>query len=167
MRVISINNNLYNTCNYDYRRKQQFSTYPKVTPLKQDTVSFKAKSPLTPEQMKEIADLKILSHHIYEYKKGIRPLFLETLNSKYREAASKKLEKDDISFYISEAGKENINIFFGEKPCVEVVKTLNPKLNEHTPQEDFILGVLLGYDKVKQCTRYLEKCFKPKKKPLE
>jgi hypothetical protein len=30
------------------------------------------------------------------------------------------------------------------------------KLNELTPEEDFILGIMLGYDRLRQCNRYLK-----------
>ena len=47
-------------------------------------------------------------------------------------------------------------MYFGEKACVDVVKTLNPKLNELSAEQDFMLGIMLGYDRVKQCERYLK-----------
>ena len=50
---------------------------------------------------------------------------------------------------------KNINVYFGAEECVDVVKTLNPNLTRLTAEEDFILGILLGYDRVKQCTRYM------------
>lgn len=43
-----------------------------------------------------------------------------------------------------------------KKKCVDVVKTFSPKLNELTAEQDFILGIMLGYDRVKQCERYLK-----------
>lgn len=52
---------------------------------------------------------------------------------------------------------EKINVFFGAKDCVDVVKTfVSKKLNELTPEQDFILGIMLGYDRLKQCERYLK-----------
>jgi hypothetical protein len=91
---------------------------------------------------------------------------LETVSSKYKTTVSERLEKEKIDYVIHDLDKnKNINVFFGEKPCVEVIRTLNPNLSEHTPQEDFILGVLLGYDKVRQCSRYLDLCERATKKP--
>lgn len=29
-------------------------------------------------------------------------------------------------------------------------------LSDYTPEEDFILGTMLGYDRVQQCDRYLK-----------
>ena len=87
--------------------------------------------------------MKVLAHHIYEYKKGLRQLILHTLHSKYRFEAEARLR------------------FFGAKECIEVMKHIGDKpFNEYTPEEDFILGVLLGYDKIQECNRYLRLCEK-------
>jgi hypothetical protein len=49
-----------------------------------------------------------------------------------------------------------VNLFFGRTACVETVRTIATKPLSHlTPQEDFILGTLLGYDREQQCNRYL------------
>jgi len=104
----------------------------------------------------EYTDLRVFHHHIYEYKKGIRNLILTTEKSKYRSSIENRLEHEKIDYVVHEIGNGKINVYFGEKSCVDVVKTLNPKLNEITPEQDFILGIMLGYDRVKQCDRYLK-----------
>ena len=121
-----------------------------------DRVSFTGKPQLTPEQLEQMTDLKVFNHHIYEFKKGIRTLILTTEKSKHKDVIRERLEHEKIDYVIHDVDEHKINVFFGEKPCVDVVKTLNPRLSEHTPQEDFMLGILLGYDKVKQCVRYLD-----------
>ncbi len=152
MRILPVNNYANScVCTYNKVEFSRISGKPEV-----DTVSFgSAKSKLTPEQIEQIADLKVFHHHVYEFKKGIRTLILTTEKSKHKDAIRQKLEKEQIDYVIHDVDDKKINVFFGEKPCVDVVKTLNPKLSEHTPQEDFMLGILLGYDKVKQCVRYL------------
>lgn len=105
----------------------------------------------------EYADLRVFHHHIYEYKKGIRNLILTTEKSRYRDNIENRLQNENIDYVIHDIGNEKINVYFGDKPCVDVVKTLNPRLNKQTPQEDFMLGIMLGYDKVRQCERYLKK----------
>lgn len=104
----------------------------------------------------EYSDLRVFHHHIYEYKKGIRNLILTTEKAKYRESIEKRLQNEKIDYVIHEIPNDKINVYFGEKDCVDVVKTLNPKLNELTAEQDFILGIMLGYDRVKQCERYLK-----------
>lgn len=101
-------------------------------------------------------DLKVFHHHIYEYKKGIRSLILTTEKSIYRQPIEKRLQNEKIDYAIQDVNKDKINVFFGAKKCIDVVKTfIHKKLNELSPEQDFILGTLLGYDKVTQCDRYL------------
>lgn len=110
----------------------------------------------TPVSLSEVADLKVFYHHIYEFKKGIRNLILTTEKAKYKESISKRLMHENIDFVIHDIAQEKINVYFGAKECVDVVKTFNPKLNELTPEQDFMLGIMLGYDRVKQCERYMK-----------
>ena len=82
---------------------------------------------------------------------------MTTEKSKYRQSIEKKLQSEKIDYLIRDNEKsDTINVFFGKKPCVDVVKTFSPKLNELTPEQDFILGILLGYDKVEQCNRFFD-----------
>lgn len=104
----------------------------------------------------EYADLRVFHHHIYEYKKGIRNLILTTEKAKYRELIQKRLQSEKIDYVIHDIANDKINVYFGEKPCVDVVRTFNPKLNELSAEQDFMLGIMLGYDRVKQCERYLK-----------
>lgn len=42
-----------------------------------------------------------------------------------------------------------MNLFFGLRTCVEIVASFgNRKVNEYIPEEDFILGIMLGYERV-------------------
>ena len=112
---------------------------------------------LTPlNKIKENSDLKVFYHHIYEFKKGIRNLILTTERGDNREEIVKRLEREKVDYVIHDLTNGNINVYFGEKACVDVVKTFNPKLNKLTAEQDFMLGIMLGYDRVKQCVRYLK-----------
>jgi hypothetical protein len=105
--------------------------------------------------------MKVLAHHIYEYKKGLRQLILHTLPAKFKFEAEARLRLAGIDFLTRQVSPEKINIFFGAKECIEVIKHIGDKpFNEYTPEEDFILGVLLGYDKIQECNRYLHLCDK-------
>lgn len=102
-------------------------------------------------------DLRVFNNHVYEYKKGVRNLILTTEKSVYRKPIEHRLTREKIDYAIQDVNKDKINVFFGAKQCIEVVKTfIHKKLNELTPEQDFILGTLLGYDKVAQCDRYLK-----------
>lgn len=101
--------------------------------------------------------MQVLSHHIYEYKKGIRRLVLHTMKAQDRLRAEQRLKDSGICYCIQPINEKNINVFFGDEECVEVICSFGGKfLNQYTPEEDFILGVLLGYDPTKQCRRYME-----------
>lgn len=101
------------------------------------------------------AEIKILYNHIYEYKKGIRNLILYTLNNRYSEQAFKRLESQNIPYFVQKAGKHNINLYFGHPDCLEIIRIFADRpLNHLTPEEDFILGTLLGYDICRQCKRF-------------
>lgn len=111
---------------------------------------------LTPEKIEEINDLRVFKHHIYEYKKGLRNLILTTENAKHQATIEKVLQHNEIPYIIHKIANEKINVYFGAESCVNVVKTFNPKLNKLSAEQDFILGIMLGYDRVKQCDRYLK-----------
>lgn len=105
----------------------------------------------------QASDLKVFYHHIYEYKKGIRNLILTTEKAIYREPIEERLTHENIDYVVQDVTKDKINVFFGAKDCVDVIKTFaHKKLNELSPEQDFILGILLGYDSLKQCGRYLK-----------
>ena len=115
--------------------------------------NFKSKYAITKES---IADLAVFRHHIYEYHTGIRNLFLTTEKAKYKNIIQERLEKDKIAYTIHEIPNNKINVYFGAQQCVDVVKSFKNKvLSNLTPEQDFILGIMLGYDRVKECERYL------------
>ena len=112
--------------------------------------------------MKKIAfvprEFKVLANHIYEFKKGVRNLVLYTLDVKYADMACQRLESQEIAYLKQEVNGQNVNLYFGEPACLNVIKSfINRPLNQLTPEEDFILGALLGYDICKQCTRFCER----------
>jgi hypothetical protein len=102
--------------------------------------------------------MKIFIHHIQEYKKGLRTLVLHTTKASNRAAIEKRLEREMIEYYIQEVNGTKINVFFGNPVCIGVIKQINfESLSNLTDEEDFILGTMLGYDRVKQCERYLKR----------
>ncbi|MBS2100445.1 DUF2023 family protein [Carboxylicivirga linearis] len=102
--------------------------------------------------------MRVFCHHIYEYKKGLRNLILHTMASKDVDLAIKKLESNGIDYLIQPVSVNKVNIYFGAKECVDVINCFCHKsLNELSPEEDYILGTLLGYNQVVQCARYLKK----------
>ena len=111
--------------------------------------------------------MKLLIHHIYEYKKGVRSLTLRTMHSKYKHQIIEKLDSSNVPYWIREVSETKLNIFIGDSSCLNVLKQIGDKsLNKFTDEEDFILGVMLGYCPKKQCERYLKRKNKHKCKNI-
>ena len=103
-------------------------------------------------------DLKVLMNHIYEYKKGVRRMILFTMNKRYEQFATQRLARQKIPYVLQPAGKNTLNLYFGKKECLDAIRLIATRpLNELTPEEDFILGAMLGYDICAQCERYCER----------
>ena len=107
-------------------------------------------------------EIKVFLNHIYEYKKGVRHLILYTLNKCYEPMAVERLESEGINYFTQEAGSQSVNLYFGRPECLAAIHLIATKpLNLLSPEEDFILGALLGYDLSLQCERY---CHQKKKR---
>ncbi len=100
--------------------------------------------------------MNVFNHLVYEYRKGIRRLILHTTSRVNRGAIEATLRRKQIDFLLYPLGENKINVFFGDAACIAVIHRFNKcHLFELTDEEDFILGVMLGYDTAKQCERYL------------
>lgn len=113
------------------------------------------------EQLKTVQqalDMKVLMNHIYEYKKGVRQMILFTCNARYEDFAVNRLKSQGIEYIIQRVGNSNINIFFGKKQCLDAIRIIVDKpLVRLSPEHDFIIGALLGYDICCQCERFCER----------
>lgn len=102
-------------------------------------------------------ELKVFLNHVYELKKGVRQMVLHTMNRKYEAFAVRRLTRQGIPFFIQPAGRNSVNLFFGKGECIEAIKHLvNCPLYELSPEKDFILGAMLGYNICDQCRRYCD-----------
>lgn len=103
-------------------------------------------------------DLKVLMNHIYEFRKGVRQMVLFTCHKRYEAFARQRLEHMGIPYLVQPAGKQNLNLYFGRSECLDAIRLIvNRPLNELTPEEDFILGAVLGYDICAQCQRFCKR----------
>ncbi len=103
-------------------------------------------------------EMKVLMSHIYEYQKGVRQMVLFTCPRKYESFVVQRLERQHIDYVLQPAGKNNLNLYFGRRECLDAIRLIVTRpLNELTPEEDFILGTMLGYDLCAQCQRYCER----------
>ena len=104
------------------------------------------------------AEMKVFLNHIYEFKKGVRQMVLYTTNKKYEDIAVKRLQNQGIKFVVQQVDSERINLFFGREECIDAIRMMVTRpLNELSPEEDFILGAMLGYDICGQCRRYCDR----------
>lgn len=103
-------------------------------------------------------DMRVLTNHIYEYKKGVRNMVLFTFNKKYEEFATARLRRQGIGYIVQPVGNDRVNLFFGRQECLDAIRLMVTRpLNLLTPEEDFILGAMLGYDICAQCERYCQR----------
>jgi hypothetical protein len=102
-------------------------------------------------------EMKVFAHHLYEYKKGLRRLVLYTAKIEYEQLIIAKLRRRNIPYIISRISAKKINVFFGKQYCIDVLKSF-PHLDLTTlsPDKDYILGSMLGYDMKMHCRRYLK-----------
>ncbi len=104
------------------------------------------------------AMLKVLMNHIYELQKGVRQMVLFTCDKRYGDQTIERLESQGIPYVLQPAGQKNLNVYFGRRECLEAIRIIVTRpLNQLTPEEDFILGTMLGYDLCAQCERYCKR----------
>lgn len=104
------------------------------------------------------AELKVFLNHVYEYKKGVRHMILFTVNRKYEHFAVTRLKKQHIDFLVQPVTETSVNLFFGRSECIQAIRHMTDRpLNMLSPEEDFILGAMLGYDICAQCKRYCKR----------
>ena len=85
-------------------------------------------------------------------------MILFTVNDRYVGEAVKRLKAEDIDFELQEVGNGRTNVFFGRSECIEVVRRMITRpLQQLSPEEDFILGALLGYDIDRKSGRHAHK----------
>lgn len=101
----------------------------------------------------------LLPQYIYEYRKGVRRLFLFTMTVHEAHAVCRRLERETgIAVHVQAVGESKRNVFFGRRACIEVVRRIVDRpLCALTPEEDFIIGTLLGYDADQQCERFVKR----------
>lgn len=103
-------------------------------------------------------EMKVLVNHIYEFKKGVRQMVLFTFNEKYETFAVERLKRQNINYILLPVGNNRLNLFFGRKECLDAVRLIITRpLGQLSPEEDFMLGAMLGYDIAAQCERFCER----------
>lgn len=99
---------------------------------------------------------QIFTHYLYEYRKGVRLLFMMTMSVAEAALIVPHLQTAGIDHYLHEVSATKVNLFFGRTALVATVRHVVTKpLHTLSAEEDFILGTLLGYDREQQCQRFL------------
>lgn len=102
--------------------------------------------------------MKILTHHIYEYNKGLRNLVLYTMSITEKTKVKELLDARGITYCFAKVNSDRINLFFGHEVCIKIIRSFGGKpLSDYTDEEDFMLGTMLGYDRIQQCERYIKR----------
>ncbi|WP_297405948.1 DUF2023 family protein [uncultured Cetobacterium sp.] len=109
--------------------------------------------------------MQVFIHHIYELEKGIRNLILHTVSKEMIPFVEERLSSKKISYKLYKLPNGRFNVFFGEHSCIQVIEKINKSnLSDYSAEEDFILGIMLGYDRKKQCDRFIQFKEKEEKK---
>lgn len=110
---------------------------------------------MSAEDFNRFDSLKLYMHQIYEYRKGVRELVLCTMCPQCAEIMRERLTSQHIAYLEQPVSTGQVNLYFGNKVCLDVVKTfVHKRMNELSPAEDFMLGAMLGYDIAGQCRRF-------------
>lgn len=110
------------------------------------------------EEFNRHDSMKLFLHHIYEFQKGVRSLVLCTMCRTCAALLCERLDRLGIGHLTQPVAGSKVNLYFGSRRCLDVVATFVHKpLNRLTPEEDFILGAMLGYDIQGQCERYCKR----------
>ena len=97
---------------------------------------------------------RIFNHNLYEYRRGVRCLFMMTMSADESYHVVGRLCRECIAHYVHGVNRKKVNVFFGNAAFVETTRTVvNKPLTALSPEEDFMLGTLLGYDREQQCRR--------------
>jgi hypothetical protein len=77
---------------------------------------------------------------------------------KYLEAATERLDQQKIPYLVQVVNENKANIYFGKEECVRIIRSFGKdNLSEFSDEEDFILGIMLGYDRMQECERYIKR----------
>ncbi len=100
----------------------------------------------------------LILQQIYEYRKGVRHLSLVTMSRAEAAETVPLLDRASIDHFVQTVNIDKVNLYFGHTIVVDTIRMIVTKpLNRLTPEEDFMLGVLLGYEKEAQCRRFLSR----------
>ncbi len=117
---------------------------------------------MSAQEFARFSEMKMFMHHIYEFKKGVRNLVLCTMCRTCAELVTERLRGQGIDYLLQDVDGRKVNLYFGKRACLDAVGAfIHKPLNRLTPEEDFMLGTMLGYDIVQQCERFCTRRIQP------
>jgi len=100
--------------------------------------------------------MEVFRHHIYEFKKGLRNLILHTAPLGDMPEIERILQAQGIAYRLTCLKNGRVNVFFGSPDCIRVLEIIGKNsLCDFTKEEDFILGIMLGYGRLEECRRFI------------
>ncbi len=100
--------------------------------------------------------MDVFYHLIYEHNRGLRDLALYTLPPEKLDWAERELQHENVDYLFRPLEDGRVNVYFGHKSCVDVIRSFGSCPHcRLTPEQDFMLGIMLGYDRTRQCERFL------------
>lgn len=99
--------------------------------------------------------MELVRHLAYEIDRGVRQLALHTASSGEVAEITTWLSGMGLDSAVEKLADDRCNIFFGRTECIQALRRFSTlRLNHMSEEEDFMLGVMLGYDLCRQCARY-------------
>lgn len=100
-------------------------------------------------------EMKVLMNHIYEYEKGVRRMVLYTFNVQYAISLVGDSLIGILTTSFSRQAPPPSTSSLAVRNVFDAIRLMVTRpLNELSPEEDFMLGALLGYDLTMECERY-------------
>ena len=72
-------------------------------------------------------NMKMLLHHIYEFRKGVRDLVLCTLCPTCAGLLIERLRSQGIDYLLQPVTEQKVNLYFGKRSCLDAVQTFVDK----------------------------------------
>jgi hypothetical protein len=100
--------------------------------------------------------MDVFYHLLYEHSRGLRDLALYTINPEQRLSIENELDLEGVAYLMRPLQDGRLNVYFGHRACIDVIQSFGGCPHcRLTPEQDFMLGIMLGYDRTRQCERYI------------
>lgn len=100
--------------------------------------------------------MDVFFHLLYEHSRGLRDLALYTIAPEEQPRVESELIQEGVAYLFRPLEDGRVNVYFGHAACVDVVRSFGACPHcRLTPEQDFMLGIMLGYDRTRQCERFL------------